>query len=60
MFPQQLLMLASARNLAFLHEQNLIGIHDRGQPVGDNQRRPSLHQIGQSLLHDGLGLAVQA
>jgi hypothetical protein len=41
---QQLLMSSSLNDLATVHDQDLISIHDRGEPMGDDNHRTIVSQ----------------
>ena len=48
-----------ARRPAAVDHQDLVGVADGGEPVGDHQRGPARQGVVQRLLHGGLGLGVQ-
>ena len=56
----QLRMGALLDDAAILHHQNLVGVLDGGQPVGDGEDRLSLGQGGQGLLDQVLILRIHA
>ena len=51
-------MIAILDDPALIHDQDLIGIRDGGQPVRDDDQRLSLHQSGDRLLNDGFILRI--
>ena len=55
---KQLLMGAPLDDAAILHHQDLIGVLDGGQPVGDDQQRLAPHQPCQCRLDDRLVFRV--
>jgi len=44
---------------AAVDDQDGVGVPDRGQPMGDDERRPVFHDTGQGLLNQPLGLRIQ-
>lgn len=52
-------MFSALDDLALLDHNNLIGMLDRAQPVGNDHRRPVLHQLHQRVLHKLLGFRIQ-
>ncbi len=56
---QQLLVPATLDDAASLDDEDRVGSPDRRQPVGDDEGRAPLHQLGEALLDQGLALAVE-
>src|ERR687897_2833307 len=57
---EQLVVRAALDDLSMLEDENLIGAADRGQPVRDHERRPSMAQAAEAVLNHRLALAVEA
>src|SRR5208283_3300079 len=56
----ELRMRAAFQNSAPLHDHDLIGTANGRQPVRDDERGPSLHQIRKTLLDHVLRLGIEA
>ena len=52
-------MGAALDDSALVEDDDLVGVADRGQPVGDRERGPSLGQPLELGLHGVLGLGVK-
>ena len=57
---EQRLMRAALQNSSIFDHQNLVGTANGGQPMGNDKRRPPLHQVGKALLDHSLRLGVEA
>ena len=57
--PEELVVRARTRRSGPVDDQDRVGVADRGQPVGDDERRPVLHDAGQGLLDQPLGLGIE-
>ncbi len=56
---EQLLVAAALDDLPLLQHQDRVRPADGRQPVGDDEGRPPLHQLGQPFLDQRLALAVE-
>src|SRR6266487_4374246 len=56
---QQLLVPAGFDDRAALDHENAIGVHDRLQTMGDDQRDAALAQAAHGILDPALGFAVE-
>ena len=56
---QQFLVAAGFDDQAVLDHEDAIGMHDRREPVGDDQRRAALAKFGDRLLHVALGFRIE-
>jgi hypothetical protein len=56
---EQLLMTTPLDDAAGLENDNLIGMADGSEPVGDDQDRSVLHEPLDRLLHQPLRLGIQ-
>jgi len=56
---QQLFVGPLAGDPAVFNDDDRIRIDDRGKAMGNNEGRPSLHQVFQRLLHEAFRFAVQ-
>ena len=56
---QQLVVAAALDDAPVVEDQDHVGLADRRQPVGDDQRGAPLQGGGQGLLHGRLGLRVE-
>ncbi|MNN69518.1 hypothetical protein D3C81_1853090 [compost metagenome] len=52
-------MAAFLGNAVLVHDDDPVGIFDRGQPVGNDQSGAADRQLGKRLLDGGLGLSVE-
>ncbi len=52
-------MLSTLHDLAVVEHQDFIGVHHRGQPVGDDQRRAVLGYLLQGALDFAFGVGVE-
>ena len=52
-------MCAGRNNLALIHQQNYIRIHNGRQPVGNNKAGSPLHQSAKSILNRHFANTVQ-
>ena len=52
-------MVASLDDLAIFQHENLVGAHNRREPVGNNERRATLTERLQSVLNHGFTFAIQ-
>ena len=53
-------MCSSLYDMAFVHDDDLVGIEDGGKTVGYNQAGASFHEPGHSVLDILLGTGVDA
>src|SRR5207247_4558041 len=51
--------LAALDDAAPFENEDRVGVPDRREAVGDDERRPPLHELGQAFLDERLALAVQ-
>ena len=56
---QKLIMFAGFDHTAVFQHDDLIRMANRGQPVGDNERRPARHQSFQRRQQQGLRFRIQ-
>ncbi len=56
---EEFLMRARFDDPASLHDDDLVRLSNRGQPVSDDDRRPVTHEIRKCLLDEDLGLSVE-
>lgn len=49
---------AALNDAAMVKHHDDIGVHDRGEPVGDDEHRAPLHELIHALLDNGLGMGV--
>ena len=52
-------MPAALDDAAVFENQDHVGLPDGREPVGDDEGRPPLHELGEALLDRGLVLAVE-
>lgn len=52
-------MVAAFDDAPAFDNQNLVSAANRGEPMGDDERRASLHQLGQAALDHLLGFGVE-
>ena len=52
-------MRAVVDDMPAIEDQDLVGIADGRQPVGDNQRGAALHEMLERGLHQALALSVE-
>src|SRR5690606_13017339 len=57
---QQLVVRAALHDAPAMEQQDLVGVHDGAEPLGDDQGRTALHQILQRATDLDLGAAVYA
>ena len=57
---QQCLVAAALDDAALVHHDDLVGVHDGGQPVRDDQRRAAFARCGPARLDGALGARVEA
>ncbi len=50
---------AAFDDASLLDDEDLVGAADRGEAVGDDEGRPSLHEVAEAVLNHGLGLGVE-
>src|SRR3712207_309260 len=55
----EFLMRPLLYQVAIMQDKDFVGFEDRREPVGDHERRASLHDGLQRFLDSALGLAVQ-
>ena len=56
---EKFLVFALLHDAAILNDQDLIGLLDRAQPVGNDEGCPVPHQGLEAFLYEGLALRVQ-
>ena len=56
---QQFVVPAGFDDQSALDHENAIGVHDGGEPVGDDERRAPLAQFGDCLLDVALGFRIE-
>src|ERR1700722_6324892 len=56
---QELVVAAGFDNKTVLDDENVVGVHDRRQPVGDDDRGASLAEFGERLLHVAFGFGIE-
>ncbi len=56
---QQLIVASDLGDAAFVDDDDAVGIAHGGEPVRDDEDRPSTHQVGERLLHDELAFRIQ-
>ena len=57
---KQFVVAAGLHDLSAFHHQDAVGMHDGREPVRDHQRRASLAQLGDRLLHVTFGFQNRA
>ena len=55
---QQFCLCPCSLNAAVIHHDDLVGIHDGGKPVGNDNQRLASHESCHALLNDGFVLRV--
>src|SRR5579863_6767676 len=56
---EELGVVAALNDSSLLHDQDLVGAADGGEPVGDDEGGAVLHELRESGLDHGLGLGVE-
>ena len=55
----QLVVATPFDDASVVEDDDLVGVHDRGEPVGDHDRRAAGEGLGQGLLDERLGFGVE-
>ena len=55
---QQFRLRSCSFDMAVVHHNDLVGVHDGGEPVGNDDERLAPHQPGHALLNDGFVFRV--
>ena len=58
LFGHELAVGPGLHHFSMAHDQDLVGVFGRGQPVGHNQGGPALEQMGQGFLDFFLGKGI--